>query len=147
MTADPSLNAEQIATAIRERLQKYESLSVLEHFAMFMGMAQVLEFGLKHLLSSRYGVPMERIERSTMGQTVGQLKGHGLRTDYIALLESVVDYRNYMAHEFLANDAILRQLIGDSGRLELRNLEKGTFELEQAIFLFDWTNEHDAWGR
>ena len=43
-----------------------------------------------------------------------------------------------MAHEFLANDAMLRQLLGgDSGELEIRNLENGTLELEQAIFLYD----------
>ena len=142
----PSLNAEEISEGIRDRLEKYKSLNLLEHFAMFMGMAQVLEFGLKRLLSDRYGIEFERLERLTMGQTVGQLNDRGLRPGYIALLESVVEYRNYMAHEFLANDAMLRQLLGgDSGRLEIRNLEKGTIELEQAVFLFDWTNQHNAW--
>jgi hypothetical protein len=145
-TGKPSLNAEEISEGIRDRLEKYKSFNILEHFAMFMGMAQVLEFGLKRLLSDRYGVELERIEKSTMGQTVRQLKDGGLRPDYIALLESVVEYRNYMAHEFLANDAMLRQLLGGgSGRLEIRNLEKGTIELEQAIFLYDWSNQHNAW--
>ena len=142
----PSLSADQISAGVRSRLAKYENLNLLEQFAMFMGMAQLLEFGLKRLLSDRYGVELERLERSTMGQTVQQLKDRGLRPDYITLLESVVEYRNYMAHEFLANDAMLRQLLGgDSGRLEIRNLEKGTLELEQALFLYDWCNEHNEW--
>jgi hypothetical protein len=75
-----------------------------------------------------------------------ELSKCGLRQDFILLLESVVTYRNYIAHEFLANDAMLRSILdGDSGRLELRRLEHGIYELEQIVFLYDWCEEHKAW--
>lgn len=130
-----------------KRLGKYKKLNVLEQYAMFMGMAQILEVGLKNLLVRRYKYDREKMEKWTLGKTTGELKASGVRKDFIALLESVVKYRNHIAHELLANDAILRSLLGgDSGRLELRQLEKGIYELEQILFLHDWCEEHNAWG-
>jgi hypothetical protein len=34
----------------------------------------------------------------------------------------------------------------NTGRLEIGQLEKGAFELEQLVFLINWCEEHDAWG-
>lgn len=59
---------------------------------------------------------------------------------------SVVDYRNHIAHELLVNEAMLKCLLnGDSGRLEVRHLDKGIYELEQVLVLFNWCEEHDGW--
>ena len=55
-------------------------------------MAQVLQFGLKCLLSDRYDVDLGRLERSTIAQTVRQLRDYGLAPDYIILPESLVEY-------------------------------------------------------
>jgi hypothetical protein len=74
---------------------------------MFMGTAQLLEAALQQLLVRRYKYDLERIERWTLGRTVRQLEARGLRSDVIRLLESVVEYRNYIAHELLLNDAML----------------------------------------
>lgn len=113
---------------------------------MFMGMAQLLDAALKHLLVDRYGHDYAAIEKWTMGRTTTVLKEHGLRGDFILLLESLVTYRNHIAHEFLANEAMLRSMLGgDSGRFELRQLERGTYELEQLVVLHDWCIEHEAW--
>jgi hypothetical protein len=87
------------------------------------------------------------METWTLGRVTRELKECGLRPDFIALLESVVKYRNHTAHELLVNDAMLKYVLaGDSGRLELRQLEKGVYELEQVVFLHDWCEEHNAWG-
>jgi hypothetical protein len=76
-----------------------------------------------------------------------KLKEGGLRRDFVVLLESVVRYRNHIAHELLANHAMLRSILGgDDGRLEQRQLDKGIYELEQIVFLYDWCEEHNAWG-
>ena len=140
------LKGDEISQEVYRRLEKYKDLNMLEHFAMFMGKAQILEYGLKNLASERFGYDQDQMERWTLGWTAKQLKDKGLRPDFIGLLESVVEYRNYIAHEFLANDAILRSVLGrDSGTLETKHLMKATFELEQIIFLFDWCTEKDAW--
>ena len=143
----PRLEARDIQDQVRKRLKKYKKLNALEQFAMFMGMAQILEAGLKNLLVRRYKYEPEKMDKWTLGKTTSELKASGVRKDFVALLESVVKYRNHIAHEFLANDAILRSLLGgDSGRLELRELEKGIYELEQILLLHDWCEEHNAWG-
>jgi hypothetical protein len=113
---------------------------------MFMGMSQLLEAGLKGLLCRRYGFEYETIERWTLGRTASELETRGLRSDFVFLLKSFVPYRNYIAHELLANDAMLRTLLGDSGTLELRQLWKGAYELEQLVLLYDWCEENDSWG-
>lgn len=66
----------------------------------------MLEFGLKNLLANRY--KYEDMEKWTPGRTTAELKKCELRADFIKLLESVVTYRNYMAHEFLANHVNVR---------------------------------------
>jgi hypothetical protein len=132
---------------VRKRLEKYKKLNVLEQFTMFMGMAQILEAGLKSVLVRRYNYAHEKMEKWTLGKTVSELKGSSLRQDFVVLLESVVTHRNHIAHELLANEAMLKTLLGgDAGRLELRQLEKGIFELEQILFLHEWCEKHNAWG-
>jgi hypothetical protein len=143
---EPYLTGEAIQAEVFERLAKYDSLSFLESYVMFMGKAQILEMGLKNLLVRKYGFESEKLERLTLGQTTRKLEECGLRADYVALLKSLVKYRNYIAHELLANDAMLKSLLGgESGRFEIRELEKGLYELEQAILLYDWCEEHNAW--
>jgi hypothetical protein len=144
----PRLEANEIRDEVIRRLEKYNNLNVLEQFAMFMGMAQVLEVGLKNLLARRYHYDdLEQIDKWTLGRTTGELKKCGLRPDFISLLESVVGYRNHIAHELLANDAILRSILGgDSGKLELSHLEKGIYELEQVVFFYGWCEKHNAWA-
>jgi hypothetical protein len=141
------LETQEIRKEVSKRLAKYKKLNVLEQFAMFMGMAQILEVGLKRLLARRYNYDFEKMEKWTLGRTTKELKERGLRTDFIVLLESVVEYRSHIAHEMLANEAMLRSLLGgDCGKLELRHLEKGIYELEQIVFLHDWCEAHNAWG-
>ena len=113
---------------------------------MFMGLAQTLEISLKQLLHRRYGVELESLENASLGQVKGQLRDRGLRPDFVGLLHSVVGYRNHIAHSLLANQIMLQSLGVGNARFERRELEKGIFELEQLWFLFEWTEEHDAWG-
>ena len=143
---EPRLDAPEIQRQVFKRLKKYKKLNMLEQFAMFMGLAQVLEVGLKGLLVRLYKYDSDTMEKWTLGKTAKELSKCGLRHDFIMLLESVVSYRNYIAHELLVNDAMLRNILGgNSGRLELRQLEKGIYELEQIVFLYDWCEEHNAW--
>jgi len=144
--SDLPLDHKEIQKEISRRLEKYKKLlNVLAQFAMFMGSAQLLELALKQLLVRLYGYDLEKIDKWTLGTTTKELKEKGLRKDFIAFLESVVEYRNHIAHELLANEAILRSLVGDSGRFEVRNLETGIYELEQVMFLYEWCEEHNAW--
>lgn len=105
---EPSLTREQIEAGVSTRLEKYKSLNFFEQFAMFMGLAQAFEISLKQLLNRRYSVEFVSLERATLGQVTRQLKDRGLRPDFIVLLQSVVGYRNHIAHSLLANQIMLR---------------------------------------
>jgi hypothetical protein len=140
------LTGEQIHKELFRRLKKYKNKNFLEQFAMFMGLVQLLELALKNLLVRKFGVDEEKLETWTLGRTITALRKHGLRADYLALLDSVLEYRNLIAHELLANQALLRSISSKySGGKEMRILQKATIELEQAALLYDWTQEHDAW--
>jgi thiamine phosphate synthase YjbQ (UPF0047 family) len=43
----------------------------------------------------------------TLGRTTTELEKNGLREDFINLLRSLVEYRNYIAHELLFDDALI----------------------------------------
>lgn len=145
MTKEPVLSGEEIKNAVSDKLEEYKDRSVLEHYALFMGKAQILEFGLKGLLSRKYGVAAESMERWTLGKTKNELRDRGLRPDFISLLESVVSYRNDMAHEFLINNAITQSIANFSERKLYGDLFRAIYELEQIIILYDWCEENGAW--
>ena len=143
-----ALDAKAIRNGVAKRLRKYKGLNLLERFAMFMAMAQVLESSLKLLLVRRYNYDFEKIGRWTLGTVARELESSGLRQDFIGFIKSVVKYRNHIAHGLLANEIMLRAILGGrAGWLELRHLEKGIYELEQILFLYEWTENNRAWGR
>ena len=142
---DQCLSSDQIRKAVAKRLKKYNKLNLLEHVAMFMGVAQIFELSLKGFVHRKFDVEEATMVHWPLGRIARVLRDRGLRPDFCTLLDNVVRHRNYIAHELLANEAILRSLAGNSGRLEIRHLEHGTYELEQIIYLYEWTNEHEAW--
>lgn len=137
---------ENIPALVKEKLNGYQDLSFLEQVAMFIGKAQILEEGLKNVLEIRFGVNRENIENFSLGQVKTRLTEVGVRPDFIGYLESLIELRNYITHELLRNEALLSSITGgETGRLERRNLEKGIYELEQLIIIFDWQEDNDAW--
>jgi hypothetical protein len=116
-----------------------------------MGVSQILEIGLKNLLTDKFLYDQNKIEKWTMGRTCSELEQNKLRPDFIFLLKSVVEYRNYIAHELLANKLLMDTLL-ENKRPEVhydkesRRLDKAIIELEQLFFLFSWTNENDGWN-
>ena len=145
MKTNSSLSADEIKSVVMEKLEDYKDLSFLEQYAMFMGKAQILELGLKGLLTRKYSIPFESMEKWTMGRVKNELSRKGLRSDFITVLGSVVDYRNYIAHELLVNNALTMCLANFSGVKMSGDLFRGIYELEQIIFLYDWTEEHHSW--
>jgi hypothetical protein len=143
----PMLTTEEIRAAVSQRLDRYARLNLFEQFALFMGTAQILELALKSVLQQKYGLELERMERWTLGRTARELRDQGCRTDFCQLLDSVVEYRNHIAHELLAAQALLKSLLdgADTGRLATKHLDLAIYELEQLVVLYDWQLLHDAW--
>lgn len=133
----PSLSDEEISKFVHERLNAYKGLSILEKYAMFMGKAQILELGLKGLLTRKFGVDPESMEKLTLGSVKNELEQRRLRPDFITLLSRVVDYRNYFAHDFLMDNAITKSMANFSDRKLHCCLIRATYELEQIIILYD----------
>jgi len=134
-----------IRAAMDAHLEKYKGLGTFERFAMFMGVVQLLELGLKNLLIRRFGVDPDTLETATLGQVKGRLKDNGVRPDFIALLENVVARRNHMAHRFMADAALTRALFGKETRFDTAELDKGILELTNLAVVFEWTEANDAW--
>lgn len=54
------MSGEQIKAEVLARLDQYKDRSALEQYAIFMGKAQILEFGLKGLLARTFNVSHEK---------------------------------------------------------------------------------------
>ena len=145
MTEVAPLSGDQIKKDVFEKLAQYKDRSVLEQYAIFMGKAQILEFGLKGLLARKFNVPLEDMELWTLGRTRTELRQRGLRSDFIRFLDSVVDHRNNMAHEFLVNTEIIRSIANFSERKLYGDLFRALYEIEQVIILHDWCEENNGW--
>ena len=129
-----------------ERLSKQDNFSFLEQFAMYMGKAQILEAGLKGILVRKFDYEYEAIETWTLGRVANVLKENNIREDFTTLLDSVVEYRNYIAHDLLADDALMKSLTDGKGMTKpARILSKAAIELEQLMIMYDLCQEHDSW--
>lgn len=127
-------------------LTSYANRNSFECFALLMGKAQILEFGLKSLLARLCSIEFGEMDKWTLGRIAHELESRGFRADYVALLKEFVQHRNYFAHEMLANRAMFRSLATDiSERFEFKQLQKPAFDLERLLILHDWCVEHDAW--
>ena len=51
----PILNADDIREGTLRGAKKYNDLNFLEKFAMYLGISQILEIGLKNLLEDKFG--------------------------------------------------------------------------------------------
>ena len=142
----PCLDPTELERRINENLRSYEGRSAFECFALVMGKAQILEFGLKNLLSRECGAQPDEMERWTLGTVARELEKRGFRADYVERLREFVKHRNYMAHEMLANNAIFRVLAPSmSERFEFKQLHGPAHELELLLIVHDWIEEHRAW--
>lgn len=147
-----TLGGQELQNKIFEGLKIYDGKPFIERFGLFMGKAQLLEFGLKKILVSLPGylLPEKELERLSLGQTRIELEKLGLRTDYNDFLKSFTRQRNKMAHEFLANFAVTQQLLDGAALIHPfeRQLTHACFAVEQLIIIFDFINGADditAW--
>lgn len=144
--APPQLDPSELQRQVIDNLGSYGQRNSFECFALLMGKAQILEFGLKNLLNRRCGVDHAEMEKWTLGKVASELASRGFRPDYIDLLKEFVKQRNYIAHEMLANNAIFRSVAPSmSDRFQFKQLQQPAFDLEQLLIVHDWLEEHDAW--
>ena len=113
---------------------------------MFMGKAQIVELGLKGLLVRQYGYDSEQIEKWNLGQTIRELRKRGLRQDFVGLIEELNEYRNHIAHDLLADEALMRRWIGSSNaqRFAWKRLSRGLYWVEMAIVVHDFLFGNEA---
>lgn len=147
---EPFLSKNEIREGRSKGLEKYNNLSFLERYSMYMGVSQILELGLKKLLADKFGYDFNRMEKWTLGKTYRELEKNNLRSDFLYLLKNTVENRNYIAHEIIANKVLYHELVGnklpaDHYDKETRRLDKFTMELEELVFLFEWTNANNGW--
>lgn len=143
----PKIEASDLERQIMTGLAIYEKRSSLECFALLMGKAQILEYGLKNLLTWSCSIDCHEMEKWTLGKVAKALESKGFRGDYVTLLNDFVKHRNYLAHEMLVSNAIFRSIAGKiSERFEFKQFQQPAFDLERLLILHDWCEEHDAWG-
>ncbi|WP_163123226.1 hypothetical protein [Acinetobacter portensis] len=130
-----------------QRLEKYKGKSFIEKYALYMGMAQILELQMKQIIHRQFGYTsedeLEKLERKTFGQAVWILKEKEVRPDIIKLLEKNRDNRNNMAHSFLVDTMISTSLGFSMESIEVRLLDKAIFELENVILFWEWCIKHN----
>jgi hypothetical protein len=146
--AQTEVNYDEIGHLHDQRLEKYKGKSFIEKYALYMGMAQILELQMKQILHRQFGYisedDIEKLERKTFGQSVRILKDKGVRPDIIELLEKNRDNRNKMAHSFLVDTMISTSLGFNMESIEVRQLDKSIFELENLILFWEWCVKQDA---
>lgn len=146
--AKQEVNKDEIILLTKQRIEKYDDKSFIEKYALYMGMAQILELQMKQFIHQKFGLESEeylkKLEKKTFGQSVRVLKDKGVRPDLISQLENNRDNRNNMAHSFLVDTMISTSLGFEIEGIEFRQLDKNILELESVILFWEWCIKHEA---
>ena len=138
------LSGEEVLRKVSVSMEMFDELPFLSQYGMYMGKAQMIEFGLKKVLVDEKGYDLDTLKNSRLGWTVQELKKKSLRPDFVALLDELVQYRNYFAHDFLFEYALLNSLLPEeiaSFSKPHRELSKAYFSVEQVNVVFAFFNE------
>ena len=73
-----TLTPGQVLSTATKRLKKYDKLSFLVQYGIFMGKIQIVEAAMKQRLESVYGYDPDKIEKWTLGQVIKKLEQEGL---------------------------------------------------------------------
>lgn len=145
--AKKEVGYDEIRQLSSQRLEKYDGKSLIEKYALYMGMVQILELQIKQIIYSQFGYNSEdqlkNLEKMTFGQAVGMVDKK-VRPDLIKLLENTRDNRNNMAHSFLVDTMISKSLGFSMESIEVRQLDKYIRELENVILFWEWCVKHEA---
>jgi hypothetical protein len=133
---------------VLSRLKPYENLSILERYAIFMGKVQIVELLLKRTLADDRGYSIEKIEKVPLGGLIRILKEEKASKLFLFLLEDLNEFRNNMAHEFLADQVIMAALLKKKAggfTKPLRHLEKSLFSVEQFLLNYESLGQKHLW--
>lgn len=138
------------ADKVFKRLEKYEKFNFLERYAIFMQQVQIIELQLKHLLSKRAQIDFDELETYTAlsKRFLEMLEEHGMQTAIIEHLRQLKEYRDYFAHEFLANLSIVSSILKEkiSGYSKpSRQLFHALFTAEQFLLLHEELPRRAFW--
>ena len=133
------LTSKQLINRIAKRLKPISKLNFLESYAMFMGKAQLVELGIKGLLITKYKMNEEDISKWTLGKSIYYLEKKGLRSDFVLLLKELLDYRNELAHDYLAITASGTSVAGKAFmKLQQKQLRHALYKVEEVIQVHDF---------
>lgn len=148
MKKEKQLTAKALERKVMKNFKSYDDMNFLECYAMFMGKAQLVEFGLKRLLIDQRGYTYEEVDTKTLGWTIKELVKNNLRPDFAAPLESLLNYRNNLAHSFLVDRALVRSLLnGKEFTRPHRELSKALYVVEQVIAVHDFLTDGSFWKK
>lgn len=144
------LTNEEVWEVVQEKTKIYQDKTFLESFGIYFGKCQILEWGLKQVLNQYYDVDLKSLKKYTMGRLKDKMVDEKIREDFTGLLKEVVNKRNFMAHDFLFENAQTNALLNDLNINERFNsfdryLSKAAIELEYALVVFDWICDNKGW--
>ena len=93
----PTLTPDMLEKKIHNSMKRYSKFNFLESYAVFMGKAQLVEFGLKRILRKRYRYGDRRLERMTLGVAIADLERLGMRKDFVWQARQLNRHRVKMA--------------------------------------------------
>lgn len=75
--AKKEVSFDEIRQLRSQRIEKYEGKSLIEKYALYMGMVQILEIQIKQIMYSQFGYTSEKqlknLEKMTFGQALNIL--------------------------------------------------------------------------
>lgn len=145
--AKEEVGFDEIMQLCSQRLEKYDGKSLIEKYALYMGMVQILELQIKQMMYNQFGYTsekqLENLETMTFGQALNALYKE-LYRDIFDSLKNTKENRNNMAHSFLVDTMISKSLGLSMESIEVRQLDKYIFELENSILFWEWCVKHEA---
>ncbi len=137
------LDGGEVFKEISKRHKKiYKDATIFSLFGHFMLKEQLVEQNLKQLLANNYDYEFDKLQRHTLSGLIRELESKDVREDFIFKLRNLNEYRNYVTHELLIDEAMNMAMGLHLKRGVWRTFEHALFSVEQVLVVYDWILEN-----
>jgi len=122
------------------RMKQYEKMTFLERYGIFMAKAQIVEMLLKQNLIDERDYKLKAVENCPLGPLIKLLKKEKINGLLLFCLKDLCEHRNYLAHEFLANQILLMAILeerADEYSKPSRQLQLALLSVEQFLLNYE----------
>lgn len=127
-----------ISKRISVGVEKYKQRTLIERYALYLDMLQLIEYKIKQTLILRFEYSFKKIGSKTLKQILPLLHHEGLNSTLIDLLKSNIQLKNQLIRMFWIDQSMYNKLDICMNEIDPSLLDQAIMNIEHLCLLWDY---------